>query len=390
MNVIASPAATRVTLDGTSVRTWPKATLPDGTIIYRNAAGTILPGAHVLASDAPVGASLYGYSIHSGETIAYPATSGLLAPPGADTTAPRLAWNEDSACAEVRISDSESGLSHLAIDSLVNCTLSPDSTFVPGDSIRSTFLELCVTDTNEPALLRIIAYDMAGNRTVGELDYTAPVKTLLKPGFSAQTIAFDTCLVGTSKTLAAVTITDTSSYWPLSVDSIWIDNPVFRDTIASDKFPFTLAPLAAHTLQIVFAPTNDYSYTSYLHIQTASAGTQTVVLRGSGYSMSAVALPGTSELAEWLATGSGEAMLLPPAPNPASGSLALDYALRAPAPVSFDLFTALGIRVYHRGLGTQSSGEHSELFDLPELSQGSYFFRLSAGGETHSAKIEIR
>ena len=39
INVITNSAATEITLDGTSIRSWPKSTLPDGTIIYRNSAG---------------------------------------------------------------------------------------------------------------------------------------------------------------------------------------------------------------------------------------------------------------------------------------------------------------------------------------------------------------
>src|SRR6202030_691732 len=106
-------------------------------------------------------------------------------------------------------------------------------------------IDACLLDASKNAYVRFTAYDMAGNRTTGELSYLAPTGTPLKPGFTIASIGFDTVLVGTSKTRGAVTLTDTSSVWPITFDSIWIDDPVFADTALADKFPFTLAPLAS-------------------------------------------------------------------------------------------------------------------------------------------------
>ena len=389
MNVIADPNASFVTMDGTNIRNWPKTTLPDGTIIYRNAPGSLIMGAHVLSSDAPVGATMYGYSTHSGETIAYPAETGLVAPASTDAIAPHVTWSENGICATALLTDSGSGLSHIEIDSFQNISISRDTGFAAGDSIRSTELQACILDTTANGFVKFTAYDMAGNRTTGELSYTAPAKILLKPGYTVQAMSFDTCRVGTSKLLGAVTISDTSSYWPLAVDSIWIDNSVFTDTATGDTFPFTISPNSAHTLQILFTPTQDLSYTSLVHIQTTSAGTQSVQVRGVGYSTDGVTTP-SSAFAEWLASGTGETMLLPPAPNPASREITLTYALRTPAAVVFLLFNESGAELYHHTFGTQASGMHTAMLDLPNLPAGSCFFRFEANGEQHSGTLEIR
>ncbi|MFI5201905.1 MAG: hypothetical protein ACHQNE_05930, partial [Candidatus Kapaibacterium sp.] len=272
IDVIASASAKAVTLDGTSIRNWTKFTVDASRVLYRSLSGGLAVGAHLLESDEPVGGYAYGYSLRSGESIGYSAVSGVLAVSSADTTPPTLVWTLDSSCAHAQLSDNGSGLSHTAIDSIRNFILTPDTAFVPGDSIAATFLDACPIDTSKNAYLRFTAYDMAGNRTTGELFYTAPIATKLKPGFAIASAAFDTVLVGTSKTRGAVTLTDTSSYWPVTFDSIWIDNPVFTDTAAADKFPFTLQPLASHTLQITFAPTQATSYNSQIHARTASAG----------------------------------------------------------------------------------------------------------------------
>ncbi len=388
LNVIANANATTVTLDGKSIRSWTKFSMPDGTVLYRSLLGGMLAGAHLLASDMPVGAYSYGFSRNTGESISYAAAPGLIAPTSSTTAAPTVSWTADTS-ARAAISDA-SGISHISIDSIANLALGTDSEFAAGDSIPSTFLTAQPLDTSKNGFLRIRVYDMAGNLTTSVLSYTAPVPTSLEPGFTIASISLDTCLVGTSKTVGAVTLTDTSSYWPLTIDHLTIDNSAFTDAAVADKVPFTLAPMGTHTLQITFTPTQDLAYSTLLHVHSTTAGSQTDTLRGTGYSVNAVTgdVPASS-LAAWLARGAGELRMLAPSPNPARHSIELEYALRAPASPAFEIFTILGTSLYHWTGGIHTSGEHTESLDLRSVPPGDYLYRFEADGEVLSGKLEI-
>jgi hypothetical protein len=229
---------------------------------------------------------------------------------------------------------------------------------------------------------------MAGNRSVGKLSYKAPQQTTLKPGFTLASTGFDTVRVGTSKTVGIATLTDTSSVWPITFDSIWTDNPAFTDTALADKTPLTLTPGQKHTLQITFTPTENTSFSTFLHAQSTAAGTQKVPLLGSGYTTSGVQ-SNTGTLADWLTNGIGKMMTLPPSPNPATNSLMLNYALRASCNVEFEVFSERGIRVYDWNGSNEMNGIHLQSFDIGAIESGSYIYRFSAGGEIESGKIII-
>jgi len=392
INVIASANAATLTLDGTSIKNWTKFSVDSVTVLYRSPVGSLSAGAHILQSDQPVGAYAYGYSVHTGESIGYPAVSGLLAVRTADTTPPAIAWTLSAPCGRAAISDSVSGLSYFVVDSARNFNFTTDTSFIPGDSLASSFLNACLLDTSKNGYFRFTVYDMAGNRSVGELSYQAPIETKLKPGFTIASTGFDTVRVGTSKTLGAVTLRDTSSFWPVTFDSLWTDNSAFADTAAADKFPFTLQPNTSQTLQITFTPTQLITYQALLHAHTTSAGTQTATLRGSGYT--------TNESVS--AESPGAALLLSVSPNPAKHLLVLNYALRAPATVSFDLFSIVGDPVYHWSGGMQSAGAHNQTVDFGRIAEGSYLYRFeahandrsssndrSSAGEVQSGKLAI-
>ena len=380
VDVVASASAKAVTLDGTSIRNWTKFTVDTSRVLYRSPNGGLATGEHLLQSDEPVGAYAYGYSLRSGESIGYSAVSGALAVSSADTTPPTLRWTLAASCGHAQLSDSGSGLSHIAIDSIQNFTLTPDPAFVPGDSILSTALDACPIDTSKNAYLRFTAYDMAGNRTTGELSFAAAIVTKLKPGFTIASVGFDTVLIGTSKTRGVITLTDTSSVWPVTFDSIWIDNPVFTDTAAADKFPFTLAPDSSRALQITFTPTQATNYSVQIHARSASAGTQTATLTGTGYvengSVSSEAAPAM--------------LLLPPAPNPAKRSLTLNYSLRAPARVTFEIFSILGDPVFQWNGGLASAGAHVQAVSLGQIPAGSYIYRFEAAMDNRSSTGEVQ
>jgi hypothetical protein len=388
VNVIVNTNAKSATFDGTNIRSWTNKPIDSAWSIYRGS--NITQGAHVFQSDMPIGVNAYGYAPLNGESIGYPAENGLIATASSDTVAPSIIWTANDGCALAAISDSGSGLSQIVIDSGFNFTITSDTNFIAGDSIQSSFLGVCLTNADSDGYVTFTAYDMAGNRSVGEITYVAPAQTSLKAGFTLASIGFDTVRIGTSKTLGAVTLTDTSSVWPITFDSIWIDNPVFTDTAQADKAPMTITPGQKHTFQITFSPTDGNPYTAFLHAQSTSAGAQKVSLDGSGYTTTGGVAETSGTLADWLANGSGNMMLFPPSPNPAMKSLTINYALRAACNIEFEIFSERGTKVYDWNGSNETNGLHTQTFDIDAIETGNYIYRFSANGEVESGKIAIK
>jgi endonuclease/exonuclease/phosphatase family metal-dependent hydrolase len=73
--------------------------------------------------------------------------------------------------------------------------------------------------------------------------------------------------------------------------------------------------------------------------------------------------------------------LLPPAPNPATGAVAFEYALDRSGRARLEVFDALGRRVATLVDGEAPAGAHVATLDSAGLMPGVYLVRLSAGGD---------
>src|SRR5581483_10484904 len=294
-----------------------------------------------------------------------PASPGLLAAAGNDQIPPVLSWNETNGCDKVTISDAGSGISYIEIDSLVNLTISGDPTFIPGDSTSSTTLTACLADASKAAFARFTAYDMTGNRSVGEISYSVP-STTLKPGFTMSATNFDTVQVGTSKTIASIVLNDTSSAWPITFDSIWSDNPAFRDGM--DALPITLNSFTSDTLHITFSPVASMTYSGTFHVRSTSAGTRTVQLQGKGYATDGV-----------MALKNNTLSILPESDGI---RIALHSDLNPTA--RFTLLNILGAPVLHAFVNG-----NNQVIPTSLLARDIYFYHLVSGDQVWSGKIVI-
>ena len=60
----------------------------------------------------------------------------------------------------------------MVVDSLVNMKVEKDKAFRPGEAVRNSYYQLTVVDAAKPAYALISTYDMAGNRTQVESNYS--------------------------------------------------------------------------------------------------------------------------------------------------------------------------------------------------------------------------
>jgi hypothetical protein len=93
-------------------------------------------------------------------------------------------------------------------------------------------------------------------------------------------------------------------------------------------------------------------------------------------------------LPEW--TGSDEARLDPPYPNPILASATLSYTLPTEGPVRITLFDVLGRRRLVLVDGTQPAGIHQVKVDDHRLAAGTYYATLDFAGRQHVQSLTIR
>ncbi len=191
----------------------------------------------------------------------------------------------------------------------------------------------------------------------------------LGPDFIAFGGSFDTCLVGTYKTLELVGVRDTSSIYYVTIDSIWSDNPVF---FYNSSLP-VVSPLQTQLFPVTFAPTAPIPYNGNLFIRVTGEEVVSVPLSGIGYTASAdvfVATNPTSQ-ASVIAMDDGRSLeiILP-------GEMAV--------PANFELVNVLGQNVLRAAL----TGENPTI-DASGLPRGVYFYRLTVGSGSQSGKVML-
>jgi hypothetical protein len=336
----------------------------------------IIPGAHLITSDSGVGVTIYGYGYD--ETYAW---EGLLGRKVLkDTVPPSITFSGDTLCMGISISDSTSGLAQLIEDSVSNLIVTFDSSFVPySGAVRSTG-HLCAIDPLKTGYLRLFAIDLDGNTSIAYINYTHPA-IISAYGFTLTCPGFDTVLYGTEKTLPILTVTDTSSLFPITISNVWTEAPEFilNPDSAANKLPITLAPFESHNFVITFNPGRDSTYACLALAESDEAsGIRVDTLRGIGYSLPA-----------GVADESQTTIFATLIPNPATNSATLNFTLPQTANVTFELSSMDGKKVLVWNADAQSEGQHIQNIDISALASGSYIYRFAANGQTMSGKLII-
>ena len=75
-------------------------------------------------------------------------------------------------------------------------------------------------------------------------------------------------------------------------------------------------------------------------------------------------------------------------PNPARGQTTVRYAVPTPTDVTLRIYDLLGREVETVAVGVQR-GRRQVQVDVSDLSSGTYFLRLTAGGQTVSRKFSV-
>lgn len=80
----------------------------------------------------------------------------------------------------------------------------------------------------------------------------------------------------------------------------------------------------------------------------------------------------------------------PPAPNPASSSATLSFAIKEQRETTIRLYNMLGQQVATVYEGTPQAGEQQTAqVDVSSLPSGTYFLRLRADGKTETRRVTV-
>jgi hypothetical protein len=105
------------------------------------------------------------------------------------------------------------------------------------------------------------------------------------PDFAAFGEDFGCQLVGSTTRLADATVNNTSKN-VVTIDSIWVDDPVhFGFTAAAPKgnnLPFDIAPNLQHAIEFSFRPNTVGAFSTTAHFRSVQIGQRTAILTGSG------------------------------------------------------------------------------------------------------------
>ncbi len=76
-------------------------------------------------------------------------------------------------------------------------------------------------------------------------------------------------------------------------------------------------------------------------------------------------------------------------PNPISQHATIFYSLDQGQPVTFAIYDLLGREVFRTMDEIETAGAHTLNFDASHLQQGTYLYKLTAGGAVNQGKIVI-
>jgi type IX secretion system substrate protein len=76
-------------------------------------------------------------------------------------------------------------------------------------------------------------------------------------------------------------------------------------------------------------------------------------------------------------------------PNPFNNQTTIEYTLDNAAFVAIDVFDVFGNKVAKLVNSRQSEGQHREVFDASQLSQGTYYYTIKVGSELRTGKLVL-
>ena len=366
-NVIVNHSSGRIILDGTNIDTFPKRVIDSVYDIYTMP--HIQPGAHSVVADSGVSVDVYGFG--EDESMAYGTSAGL-------EPKMHIAFAEDRGCLRAVITDSQSRIARVVLDSASNLSYDLDAGFYAGIS-QSTFVRLCSNNLDCAGTASVSIYDSAETRTLVEITYTAN-------SLNVQSNDFPPTALDSTNVMTAVTLTNPGPC-AITLDSIFVMNRhedpgarVFWITpnVNSNGPPITFAPGALHSFSVSFHP------------QLLGADSARFVGRETDGSFVSTILRGSTLITEDVRITpdkSTNGVLV--YPNPAGKTLTLDYTTTRQSPATFELFTLLGTSIYRWQSGAVGDGTHRETLDVSALAAGSYIYRFECAGEVTSGKIEI-
>lgn len=85
----------------------------------------------------------------------------------------------------------------------------------------------------------------------------------------------------------------------------------------------------------------------------------------------------------------GGYMLHDAMPNPASGSVTVNFTLPEAGQATLELYDANGTVVKTMANGDHAAGDHAVTFDTSDLSSGTYFYRLTSGDFVQSKALQV-
>ena len=197
--VVNANAVASTTLDGSPFKGYSRLGVDGKYFIYT---GYITCGAHVLASDS--GASVNVQGSAANEAYAWAGSVGSLTTGTTDQTPPLVTPQDDCYATRMMISDTgagQSGVLYIALDTMFNAEFHPDPTWLPNTERTTTYYDMHVLDSTQPAQMRVSVYDYAGNKTSIFSEYDPQAARIAPPildfGFvnvraKSPTYAYDT------------------------------------------------------------------------------------------------------------------------------------------------------------------------------------------------------
>jgi hypothetical protein len=167
-----------VTFDENSIKSYTHQNIDDTFSIY------LIPNlttaaAHIVKSDSGVG--VYGYGYGYDETFSWGGSSGAATFNSPDTTPPIALFSSNCFGANVHLADTgtfTSKISEISLDSDVNMLYLGDTNFLAGVGYDSSDCSMSVVDITKPAILKISAFDFAGNRTTVTSIYSPQIAAI--------------------------------------------------------------------------------------------------------------------------------------------------------------------------------------------------------------------
>jgi len=372
-NIIVNNDDANVTLDGKSIDKYTHYCIDGNVQIF--VIPNLFAGSHTVKSDLGVGVYVYGYGIN--ETYSWSGSRGVWTNYSKDTTLPLISFSQIKDCIHAAITDIGSGISAIILDTTFNISFFADTISIPGSTDTASFADFCVVDNIHSGYLQFTVFDLAGNRSIGTIEFS-PTSSF--EGFIVQSIAaFDTVLVGTSKTLGAFLVTDTSRAFSIIIDSLWTDDPAFTidKSLFENTLPITLNPAGSKIFLVTFSPGVSKTYSANAYAHSSGLVPRSSPIAGIGYTISNVADKPQTEVYVTLEA------------NPAMKSVKLNYSLPQTADVVFELSSMDGKTIFHWIGKSESQGEHMEMLDLSSIAQGDYVYRFEANGGVTSGKLAI-